>query len=65
MIKKSDDEGKDYYYMGQVDLIESEKPKQTTIIDDEGKERPVVNIKYKLHYPVKEELYNYLINDIE
>jgi len=51
--------------MGQVDLIESEKPKQTTIIDDEGKERPVVNIKYKLHYPVKEELYNYLINDIE
>lgn len=55
-IKKSDDEGKDFYYMGQVIPKEYH---QTTIKNDESKELPIVNFKYKLLDPVKDELYNY------
>lgn len=55
-VKKSDDEGKDFYYMGQVIPKEYH---QTTIKNDESKELPIVNFKYKLLNPVKDELYNY------
>jgi superfamily II DNA or RNA helicase len=61
-IKKSDDEGSEFYYIGQVDVIDYN---ETKITNDKGNELPVVNFKYKLHYPVKEELYNYLVNDID
>lgn len=61
-IKKSDDEGSEFYYMGQVDVIDYN---ETKITNDKGQKLPVVNFKYKLHYPVKEELYNYLVNDID
>ena len=61
-IKKSDDEGNEFYYMGQVDVLDY---KETTMKEDDGTKSSVVNFKYKLHYPVKEELYNYLVNDID
>lgn len=32
---------------------------QTTIKNDESKELPIVNFKYNLLDPVKDELYNY------
>ena len=59
-VKKSDDEGKDFYYIGQVtpfDQIE------TTITNDKGKELPIVNFKLKIHTEVKDELYSYFVND--
>ena len=59
-IKKSDDEGKDFYYMGQVtpyDWLE------TTIKDNKGNDLPIVNFKYKLQNEVKEEFYSYFVND--
>lgn len=55
-IKKSDDEGNDFYYMGQVIPTDCH---QTTIKNDEFKELPIVNFKYKLLKPVKDDLYNY------
>lgn len=61
-INKSDDEGKSFYYMGQADPDEGE---QTTIKNDKGKELPIVNFKLKLHTPVKEELYNYFMDNIK
>ena len=59
-IKKSDDEGKDFYYVGQVtpyDWIE------TTIKDNKGNDLPIVNFKYKLENEVKDEFYNYFVYD--
>ena len=60
-IKKSDDEGKDFYYIGQVTPLDFA---QTTIKDGD-KDLPIVNIKYKLHIPVKDELYDYFEDDIK
>lgn len=59
-IKKSDDEGKDFYYMGQVEPFDFI---QTTIKSKDG-DLPIVNIKYNLHIPVKDELYDYFENKI-
>ena len=59
-IKKSDDEGKDFYYMGQVEPFDFI---QTTIKSKDGG-LPIVNIKYNLHIPVKDELYDYFENKI-
>ena len=59
-IKKSDDEGKDFYYIGRVtpfDAIE------TTIKNNKGKELPIVNFKLKIEKEVKDELYSYFVND--
>ena len=59
-VKKSDDEGKDFYYMGQVtpfDQLES------TIKNNKGKDLPIVNFKYELETLVKDEMYSYFVND--
>ena len=53
-MKKSDSEGTDFYYLGQVDPISSEA-KQTKI-----DEKPVVGIPLKLKEPLSDEIYNYL-----
>lgn len=58
-IKKSDDEGTDFYYIGPVipkDSIE------TQIVNDDGKSLPIVNFKLGLKYPVQEDIYNYFIS---
>ena len=33
---------------------------ETTITNDKGKELPIVNIHYKMHSLVKEDIYDYL-----
>ena len=53
-MKKSDSEGTDFYYLGQVDPVSADA-RQTTI---EGK--AVVGIPLKLKEPLSEEIYNYL-----
>ncbi|MCI6929897.1 MAG: DUF3427 domain-containing protein, partial [Methanobrevibacter boviskoreani] len=63
-INKSDDEGNSFYYMGQVDPIK-DMWTETTIKNDKGKELPIVNFKLKLHTTVKEDLYNYFMDNIE
>lgn len=60
-IKKHDSEGNEYYYMGQLDV---EDKKQTTIKNNENQDLDIVNIIYKLHNPVKLELYNYFTKEI-
>jgi superfamily II DNA or RNA helicase len=57
-IKKSDDEGSDFYYIGPVTPKES---KETEILNDKGKSLPIVNFKLELNYPVREDIYNYFI----
>lgn len=53
-VKKSDSEGKDFYYLGQVDPVSS-NAYQTTIAG-----KSVVRLPLYLKDPISEELYHYL-----
>ncbi len=55
-IKKSDGEGADFYYCGRVTPWEW---KETTIMDDRGNERPIMNFLLKLEHPVRNDIYEY------
>lgn len=55
-VKKSDGEGTDFYYMGQVTPVAYE---QTTIADSSGKMLPIMNFKLKLHTPIRNDIYEY------
>ena len=57
-IKKSDGEGTDFYYMGQVYPIEY---KETVIKNDKGKELPIVNFKMQLEHAVRNDIYEYFV----
>ncbi len=59
-IKKSDSEGSDFYYMGEVDYV-SGKVKQETIKNDKGRDLPIVEFTFKLQHPIKQDLFKYLI----
>lgn len=56
-IKKSDGEGSDFYYMGEVVPISFN---QMTINDDNGRPLPIVNIKFAMVDEVEESIYQYL-----
>lgn len=57
-IKKSDGEGSDCYYMGDVSPMAIAP---TTIKNDKGEEKPIVNIIFDLAHEVPDHLYEYLI----
>ena len=58
-IKKNNDEGMDFYYMGNLspDLDHIE---QTTMPNDHGKQLSVVKIRFNLNTPVAQNIYEYL-----
>jgi superfamily II DNA or RNA helicase/HKD family nuclease len=56
-IKKSDGEGTDFYYMGEVIY---EKAAQKTIKNDKGEELDIVNILYRMKHEVEDSIYEYL-----
>jgi len=58
-IKKNNDEGKDFYFMGNV-IPELDKTEQTTMGNDSGKQVSVVKIRFNLLHPVSDVMYNYL-----
>lgn len=61
-VKKSDDEGSDFYFMGKV------TPRDWTqeyIFDDEGGKVPVVNFILDVDPPVREDIYEYLEGAID
>ena len=60
-IKKSNGESDDFYYMGDVSPIPNGSRDEKMTRDD-GSKVPVVEIKFTLHSPVEEGIYNYLIN---
>ena len=60
-VKKSDDEGIEFFYMG--DLIPKENGiKETKILDKKGKEVSVVGIECSLNRSVEEGIYRYMMN---
>lgn len=57
-IKKSDDEGSEFYFMGEVSL----KPEQcigTTINGKNGEKLSIVQVFYDMKQPVEAKIYNY------
>ena len=58
-IKKNNDEGMDFYYMGEVSP-DLNKVEQTTMSNDSGKQISVVKIRFNLSNPVSTSMYNYL-----
>jgi hypothetical protein len=63
-IKKSNDEGAAFYYMGDVVPIQ-ESFKQANIKDDANNNVSVVKVKFRLNTPVDDALYNYITNSQE
>jgi len=55
-IKKADSEGTDFYYMGDVDIVQ-DSIVQAKMLDSD---KPVVHFKFKLDKPAPENLYNYI-----
>jgi superfamily II DNA or RNA helicase/HKD family nuclease len=60
-IKKSNDEGTEFYYMGEMTPV-IESFEQSVMSDDNGKKVSVVKVRFLLNRPVKESLYHYLTN---
>lgn len=57
-VKKSDAEGGDFYYLGDVQI--AEEPTEGTIRNDKGELLPIVNFQFNLDEPVDTKLYEYL-----
>jgi len=58
-IKKNNDEGMDFYYMGEINPLMN-KIKETTMKNDSGQNVSVVKIRFNLINPVSTSMYNYL-----
>lgn len=58
-IKKDDNEGADFYYLGMMH-VDPTSAKQEKISDDNGNLLPVVNLQYDLQPPLTQNMFNYL-----
>ena len=62
-VKKSNFEDTNFYYLGNLNLIE-DSAKELKILDDNDKSIPVVEFNFQLENPVEKSLYDYLLEDI-
>ena len=60
-IKKSNNEGGDFYYLGPV---RPTNPTQVFQRDNEGGRLDIVNFKLELEYPVRDDIYEYFTGDM-
>lgn len=60
-IKKSNTEGSDFYYIGELKLIEN-SPIEKQIPDDKNQLVSIVEMNFIIDKPVEKSLYDYLIN---
>ncbi len=58
-VKKSNDEGKDFYYMGDVTPLENSF-EQAFIPDGKGKKVSLVKVRFSMNNPVEENIYSYI-----
>ncbi|MGX8792703.1 DUF3427 domain-containing protein [Oceanobacillus sp. M60] len=63
-IKKDDDEGSDFYYLGQA-LPNQQTVEQDNMLDKNNKEIPVVHMNMILNEPVDYDLYRYITSGDE
>ncbi|PSL46998.1 superfamily II DNA or RNA helicase [Salsuginibacillus halophilus] len=59
-VKKSDDEGTGFYYLGTAETVAG-TPEETTITDDKGQVLSIVKMQLALEAPVDARLYQYLL----
>ncbi|MFC1671489.1 DUF3427 domain-containing protein, partial [Spirochaetota bacterium] len=59
LIKKHNDEGADFYYMGDIEP-EIDSFKEETMVDDKGKKVSVVKLMFKMIQPVEDSIYEYI-----
>jgi hypothetical protein len=59
-VKKSNSEGSDFYYLGNLSLIENSAIEKN-IPDDNGKMVSVVEMNLQLENPVEKSLYDYIV----
>lgn len=62
-VKKSNDEGADFYYMGEMQPNLNEV-KSTYINNDKGGKSPIVKIRFNVFPPVADTMYNYINENI-
>ena len=62
-IKKSNDEGVEFYYMGDISP-EKDKVEQTTMKNDKEQKVSVVKFRFNLHRTVSDVMYNYLRENV-
>ncbi len=60
-VKKKNIEGEDFYYLGNLNLIENSAIEKS-IPDDQGKMVSVVEMSFMLDHPVEKELYDYIVS---
>lgn len=58
-VKKDDDEGGDFYYLGEV-TPDLESVQDTTMLNQDGQELPVVTMNLLLQESVDQQIYDYL-----
>ena len=58
-IKKDDNEGTDFYYIGKM-KTDADSKEQTQIPNEKGQMLPVVNLKFDIEPAVPHNLYTYL-----
>ena len=63
-VKKDDDEGRDFYYLGKA-VPDQSTAEQTTMMDKEQKEIPVVTMNMVFEQPIEYKLYDYLVEGAE
>lgn len=62
-MKKDDDEGSGFYYLGQADP-DKKTVQQDTMEDKKGKEIPVVHMNMVMEQSIDNKLYHYIVNGI-
>lgn len=62
-VKKSNSEGNDFYYLGNV-FVQDDSAFEKMIKNDEGKNVSVVEMKFNLTTPVEKSLYDYITSKI-
>ena len=60
-VKKSNSEGNDFYYLGNTN-IQNDSAVEKLIVNDEGKNVSVVEMKFNLDTPVEKSLCDYITN---
>jgi superfamily II DNA or RNA helicase len=58
-VKKSNDEGTDFYYMGDITPVDDSFV-QTTLNDDNGNPVSVVKVVFTMNVPVEDNIYEYI-----
>ena len=63
-IKKNNDEGAEFYFMGDITPVDNGF-EQTVMPDDHENNVSVVKVKFNMNQPVSDSMYNYIISTDE